>query len=94
MKDFAAPTLEQITEFVNFAREMIKQRRPVTVCCGAGIGRTGTMLAAYLVRECKSPEDALKEIQEKRGAGVESYSQRAAIFEYARHAGKCTKQSI
>jgi atypical dual specificity phosphatase len=94
VRDFAAPTHEQIVEFVNFAREMIGQRRPVLVCCGAGVGRTGTMLAAYFVKQCMSPEDALKQVQEKRGVGVESDSQRAAIFEYARHVGKCGRQPI
>jgi atypical dual specificity phosphatase len=94
VRDFAAPTKEQIAEFVSFAREMIQQQRPVLICCGAGIGRTGTMLAAYLVSQCRTPEDALKQIQEKRGVGVESGSQRAAVLEYARYLGKCTQPSI
>jgi protein-tyrosine phosphatase len=68
---------------------MLEQDNPVVVCCGAGIGRTGTMLAAYLVSKCYSPEKALEEVREKRGIGVESYVQRAAVFEYARFIGKC-----
>jgi len=88
VKDFTAPTVDEIIEFVCFAQEMIGHNVPVVVCCGAGIGRTGTMLAAYLVSLCFSPEDALKEIEVKRGVGVESYAQREAIFEYARQIGK------
>jgi len=52
------------------------------------------MLAAYLVSQCASPEEALKQIEERRGVGVESYAQREAIFEYARQNGKCQKQPI
>ena len=88
VKDFTAPTQDNIIEFVRFAQDMIGHNMPVTVCCGAGIGRTGTMLAAYLVSLCSSPEEALKEIEAKRGVGVESYGQREAVFEYARQMGK------
>jgi len=91
VKDFTAPRQEDIAEFVKFANEMVRENVPVVVCCGAGIGRTGTMLAAYLVSRCASPEGALKQIEEKRGIGVESFDQREAIFEYARQISKCRK---
>jgi len=94
VKDFTAPQPEDITEFVKFTNEMIQHKLPVLVCCGAGIGRTGTMLAVYLVSQCASPEVALKRVEEKRGIGVESYEQREAIFEYTRQIGKCQKQPI
>lgn len=89
IKDFAAPTLEDIVKFVTFTDDMLKQNKPVVVCCEAGIGRTGTMLAAYLVSQCRSPEEALEQIKEKRGIGVESYEQKHAVFEYTRQIGKC-----
>ena len=88
VKDFTASSHDDIIEFVKFAREMIEHNLPVVVCCGAGIGRTGTMLAVYLVNLCFSPEEALKKIELMRGVGVESNSQREAVFEYARKMGK------
>lgn len=88
VKDFTAPTQDDIVEFVRFAQEMIGHRMPVVVCCGAGIGRTGTMLAAYFVNLCFSPEEALEKIEVMRGVGVESSSQKEAVLEYARRLGK------
>jgi atypical dual specificity phosphatase len=84
VRDFSAPKIEQIVEFVNFVDEMLGQNSPVVVSCAAGIGRTGTMLAAYLVSRCHSPEKALQEVRERRGIGVESNVQRDAIVRYAR----------
>ena len=72
VRDFSAPTIEHVLEFVNFVHRMLDQNNAVVVSCGAGIGRTGTMLAAYLVSRCYSPEKALEEVREKRGIGVES----------------------
>ena len=92
VKDFGAPKLEDITEFVEFTKDMVRHHMAVVVCCGAGIGRTGTMLAAFLVSLCASPDEALNKIQEKRGVGVESYAQREVVFEYARQLNKCAKQ--
>jgi len=91
VRDFTAPRIEDIVDFVSFVNTMLSQRMPVLVCCGAGIGRTGTMLAAYLVNQCVLPEEALRQVEEKRGVGVESFGQREIVFEYAHLIGKCGK---
>lgn len=94
VKDGTAPRLEDIKKFVSFTNEMLAQNKAVVVCCEAGIGRTGTILAAYLVSLSSSPKQALQRVEEKRGVGVESHVQREAVFEYASHIGKCQKQSM
>jgi len=91
VQDFTAPALEDIMHFVSFTDEMLGQSKPVVVCCGAGIGRTGAMLAAYLVSQCWSAEEAMEQVKEKRGYGVEFYEQKEAVFKYARQMGKCEK---
>jgi len=47
--DFAAPSPDQIDRIVGFMKTSISSRDRIGVPCGAGIGRTGTILACYLV---------------------------------------------
>lgn len=64
--DHASPTLEQIIEFNKYVEEKIRESKPVLVHCFGGIGRTGTMLASWLMWNGMSPESAIKAIREKR----------------------------
>jgi atypical dual specificity phosphatase len=54
------------------------------VHCGAGIGRTGTILACYLVTQGLSAHDALTRIRRLRPGSVETPEQEDAIVEFAR----------
>ncbi|HZQ48643.1 MAG TPA: hypothetical protein VFC07_16615 [Verrucomicrobiae bacterium] len=45
--DGCGPTVEQADEFVLFVLNQQSRKRPVAVYCEAGLGRTGTMLAAF-----------------------------------------------
>src|SRR5438093_9370091 len=62
LPDGGAPAMEQALEFVRFVNEQRKIRRPVAVHCEAGLGRTGTMLAVYLIAEGQSAEKAVRKI--------------------------------
>jgi len=56
IRDFSAPSLEDMKRYIKFVKDMIAQRKPVVTCCGAGIGRTGTMLTIYLVSQDYHPK--------------------------------------
>jgi atypical dual specificity phosphatase len=85
---FTAPNESQIDRMVAFIKHSVAAKRPVGVSCGAGVGRTGTILACYLVREGYSADQAMAELTNKRGSGVETTSQIESIREYAKRLGK------
>ncbi len=45
LRDFSAPSLAQVKQFLDLATD--KANQPLYVHCRAGIGRTGVMIAAY-----------------------------------------------
>ncbi|MDD4230663.1 MAG: dual specificity protein phosphatase family protein [Dehalococcoidales bacterium] len=81
--DFEPPELYQILRMVEFINASCLAGRPVGVSCGAGYGRTGTILACYLVSQCYDAEAAIKEVREKRPGSIENKKQEDAIRQYA-----------
>lgn len=65
VEDFSAPTLDQIEEFLDFVDAKLAEGKKVLVHCYAGRGRTGTMLAAYLIRRGMSAEAAIREVRDR-----------------------------
>ena len=51
MKDHQPPTIESMQKGADFIRSQVKEGKPVAVHCLAGEGRTGCVLAAYLMEE-------------------------------------------
>jgi atypical dual specificity phosphatase len=85
--DFTPPELDQIQRMIEFIDQQTAEKRPVVVSCYAGIGRTGTVLACYLVHRGASPEDAINRIRELRQGSVQTPEQEAAVYGYAESAG-------
>ena len=81
--DGCAPTLEQAGEFVRFVEVQRAAQRPVAVHCEAGLGRTGTLLAAYLVARGDSAAAAIERVRTVERVAVETPSQIRFLEQYA-----------
>ena len=84
--DFTPPRLDQIERMVKFIDEQIETwEHPVVVTCQAGLGRTGTVLACYLVYVGYTPENAVKLIREVRPGSIQTSEQEDAITKFGEH---------
>jgi atypical dual specificity phosphatase len=81
--DMTSPTLDQLREAVWFIRRVVEDGGAVVAHCTAGMGRTGTILAAYLVGEGLPVDDALRRVRELRPGSVETIEQEEILSTYA-----------
>ena len=82
-EDLSAPDMEKIDHAVDFIHKRIQSNEPVMVHCAAGIGRTGTVLACYLVKYQKmSFNDAIEKVRKERPGSIQSESQELAVSLY------------
>ncbi|XP_055965541.1 dual specificity protein phosphatase 23 [Sorex fumeus] len=81
--DFTPPAPEQIDRFVQLVDEASARGEAVAVHCALGRGRTGTMLACYLVRaQGLTAGDAIAEIRRLRPGSIETHEQEKAVFQF------------
>jgi atypical dual specificity phosphatase len=89
VEDYGAPSLIDIDATVNYVKEHISDGKPVMVHCAAGKGRTGTILAAYFLKNFNlTAEQAIKKIRELRPGSVQSLPQEKAIEMYEEYLKK------
>jgi atypical dual specificity phosphatase len=81
--DYTAPSQIQIDKIINFIKSHLDKGEPVAVSCGAGIGRTGTILTAYHISEGYSFHDAELLIKREGRKPYETPGQKKALEEYA-----------
>ena len=80
--DGGTPSGEQADEFTRFVTAQRAENRPVAVHCEAGLGRTGTMLAAYLISEGESAQAAIRRVRAAEKVAVETVRQIQFLEQY------------
>ena len=82
--DMEPPTDRQFDHLLVTIRKANATGMGVAVHCAAGLGRTGTVLAAYFVATGLSARDALNKVRDLRPGSVETTEQERAIERFAR----------
>ncbi|MDQ2906201.1 MAG: dual specificity protein phosphatase family protein [Ktedonobacteraceae bacterium] len=85
LADFTAPTLDEVERAITSIDSFLTHGLPVAVHCGAGLGRTGTILTCYLVSQGSSAREASEQVRMKRPGSIETPEQEAVIEAYEQH---------
>uniref|UniRef100_T1IRS3 Dual specificity protein phosphatase 23 n=1 Tax=Strigamia maritima TaxID=126957 RepID=T1IRS3_STRMM len=81
--EFTAPSVRQINQFIDICEKARENNEPVGVHCWMGRGRTGVMLACYLVKFYGyAPERAIDHVRLCRSGSVETYEQERIVVTY------------
>jgi len=83
IRDMSAPTLSTLKRIVEWIDEKIYENKPVLVHCYGGMGRTGTILAAYLVYKGWDPIRAIEFVRSIRPGAIQVTAQYATVIEFA-----------
>ncbi|MFH1568841.1 MAG: dual specificity protein phosphatase family protein [Gemmatimonadota bacterium] len=85
--DMTAPDADELDRAVGFLDRAREDGLKSVVHCRAGLGRTGTLLACYLVSRGLSPSAAIAEVRRRRPGSVETEAQELAVHKYGIHYG-------
>ena len=81
--DMGVPEFDDLINSVDFLHQRITNDEPVMVHCLAGLGRTGTILACYLIKyQQMSADDAIQKVRNERYGSIQSFSQEEIIFRF------------
>jgi atypical dual specificity phosphatase len=82
--DMEAPTQEQLDRCTSAIARALEQNMGVAIHCTAGLGRTGAVLACYLVTQGFSAQNAIARVRRLRPGSIETEEQAEAVEEFAR----------
>ncbi|HSL42709.1 MAG TPA: hypothetical protein VK897_04700 [Anaerolineales bacterium] len=92
--DFGLPTIEQMNSILDTIEDGLQAGRKIYLHCWGGIGRTGTTVGCYLVRQGRTGEQALDQLSawwrtvpksRLHPHSPETIQQRAFILHWAQH---------
>jgi len=84
MLDMQPPTPEQLDRCLATIASAHQQKMGVAVHCGAGLGRTGVVLACYFVTKDLNAKNAVARVRRLRPGSIETTEQEEAVNEFAR----------
>jgi atypical dual specificity phosphatase len=84
LQDMEAPEQDQFERAVSAVLRATERGMGVAVHCGAGLGRTGVVLAGYFVKKGFTASNAIAKVRKLRPGSVETPEQADAVEEFAR----------
>lgn len=85
--DMQAPAQDQLDRCVSAILKANESHFGAAVHCGAGLGRTGVVLACYFVQKGLGANNAIARVRRTRPGSIETDEQSDAIVAYARRHG-------
>jgi atypical dual specificity phosphatase len=82
--DMEPPTQEQLDSTLAAIGRAHERQMGVGIHCGAGLGRTGVVLACYFVTKDFTAKNAIARVRRLRPGSIETPEQEDAIMEFAR----------
>lgn len=81
--DMTPPTQQQLDQAIAFIEAQLKDGRPVVVHCHAGLGRTGTVLAGWLIQQGVDAATAISQIRSICPGAIETPEQQTVLEHFS-----------